>query len=169
MSNTPAKSPETPAGVVAGPQPSAPASEPSDAASAAAAALSAVKRASEASYEHLSARFPELLEPATRASVEPRMIELLRLATAQRLDQEAVALDPNSRKATRALRLSQRVYRDAAIALEADLLADKIRLADAADQRRRAAASAILNVVVRAASVLAESLVRTAATALLKG
>lgn len=166
MSNTPAESPEPSAGVVAGPQPSAPAKAPSDAASA---ALSAVKRASEASYEHLSARFPELLEPATRASVEPRMVELLRLATAQRLDQEAVALDPNSRKATRALRLSQRAYRDAALALEADLLADKIRLSDAADQRRRAAASAILNAVVRAASVLAESLVRTAATALLKG
>lgn len=166
MSNTPAESPEPSAGVVAGPQPSAPASEPSDAAYA---ALSAVKRASEASYEHLSGRFPELLEPATRASVEPRMVELLLLATELRLDQEAAALDPNSRKATRALRLSQRAYRDAALALEADLLADKIRLSDAADQRRRAAASAILNVVVRAASVLAESLFRTAATALLKG
>lgn len=154
---------DNPAGSAPGPQPGTPAAELAN------SAVDGVRRATSSLIEQLAGRFPELHEPDTRASVEPRLVELLRLATALRLDQEASALEPSSRMASKAARLSQRAYRDAAITFEADMLANRIRLSDAAHQRRRAAAAAIFTVVVRAASVLAESLVRSAATALLKG
>lgn len=163
MSNASPETPEASASSSSVTQPVAAPAEPSD------SPVAAVRRVTVSVLDALEARFPEIKKPETRSSIEPRVVELLRLATALRLDQEASALEPSSRKSLRALRLSQRAYRDAALALEADLLADRILLADAADQRRRAACSAILGAVVRAASVLAESLVRTAATALLKG